>query len=234
LGLARAASAAGAVIHEGTRAETIDFEQGVVTTARGRVTAAHVLVACNGYLGRLVPAIAPNIMPINSYIVATEPLGNMARTLIPGDVAVADTRFVVNYYRLSADGRMLYGGRESYTAALLGDFEAGVRTRMLSVFPQLKDARIDYAWGGTLAITPNRLPHVGRLGQRGFFAHGFSGHGVALAGLTGKLMAEAVAGTIERFDVFAGLDVPRFPGGTLLRGPLRMLAMLYGRLRDAL
>lgn len=234
LGLARAASAAGAVIHEGTRAEAIAFDQGLVRTAKGRVSAAHILIACNGYLGRLVPEIAPYIMPINSYIIATEPLGNLARALIPGDIAVADTRFVVNYYRLSADGRMLYGGRESYTATLLGDFEAGVRARMLSVFPQLKEARIDYAWGGTLAITPNRLPHVGRLGKRGFFAHGFSGHGVALAGLTGKLMAEAVAGTLERFDVLAGLNVPRFPGGTLLRGPLRMLAMLYGRLRDAL
>jgi gamma-glutamylputrescine oxidase len=234
LGLARAAAEAGAVIHEGTRALAVDFESGRVRTAQGQIQAEFVLLACNAYLDDLVPPIAPYIMPINSYIVATEPLGNRARTLIRDNVAVCDTRFVINYYRLSADGRMLYGGRETYTAALLQNFADGVRGRMLSVFPQLEDARIDYAWGGTLAITPNRLPHLGRLGKRGFFAQGYSGHGVALAGLAGKLMAEAVGGSRERFDVFAGLNVPRFPGGTLLRGPLRLLAMLYGKLRDAL
>jgi len=234
LGLARAATQAGARIHEQTRALGVDFESGLVRTAKGHIRAESVLLACNAYLDDLAPPIAPYIMPINSYIVATEPLGNRARTLIRDDIAVCDTRFVVNYYRLSADGRMLYGGRETYTSALLQDFVDGVRARMLSVFPQIKDARIDYAWGGTLAITPNRLPHLGRLGKRGFFAQGYSGHGVALAGLAGKLMAEALSGNSERFDVFAGLGVPRFPGGTLLRGPLRLLAMLYGKLRDAL
>lgn len=234
LGLARAAAEAGAVIHERTRARSIDFDRGIVRTDQASVSAEFVLIACNGYLEELAPAIAPHIMPINSYIVATEPLGGRARTLIRDDVAVCDTRFVVSYYRLSADGRMLFGGRENYTASLFPDIAVRVRPRMLDVFPQLEDARIDYAWGGTLAITPTRMAHLGRLGKRGFFAQGYSGHGVALSGLTGKLMAEAVSGTLERFDIFAGLRVPRFPGGTLLRGPIRLLGMLYGRLRDAL
>lgn len=234
LGLARAAAEAGALIHERTRALAVDFDSGLVRTAHGRIRAEFVLLACNAYLDDLAPPIAPQIMPINSYIVATEPLGDRARALIRDDVSVCDTRFVINYYRLSADGRMLYGGRETYTAALLQNFSEGVRARMVSVFPQLKDVRIDYAWGGTLAITPNRLAHLGRLGKRGLFAQGYSGHGVALAGLAGKLMAEAMSGSPERFNVFADLGVPRFPGGTMLRGPLRLLAMLYGKLRDAL
>ncbi len=232
LGLARAAAHAGVSIFEGTRARAIDFERGIVETDAARVTAEHILVACNGYLGGLVPQIAPLIMPINNYVAATVPLGNRARELIRDDVAVADTRFVINYYRLSADGRLLFGGGESYSADLPENIEDIVRPRLQKVFPQMDQITFDYAWGGTLAITLNRMPHLGRIGRCGYFAHGYSGHGIAMAGMAGKLMADAIAGTAERFDVMAGLNVPTFPGGTHLRHPLRVLAMLYGKLRD--
>lgn len=234
LGLATAAQDAGAVFHENTRALALDFDSGRVTTAAGTIEAAHVLVACNGYLGGLVPEAAPVIMPINNYIAATSPLGDRAKEIIRDDVAVADTRFVINYYKLSADGRLLFGGGESYSPNLPGNIGDIVRPRLARVFPQLAQSPFDYAWGGTLAITLNRMPHLGRIGKRGYFAHGYSGHGVAMAGMAGKLLAEAVAGTAERFDVMAGLNIPAFPGGTHLRHPLRVLAMLYGKLRDAI
>lgn len=234
LGLARAAESAGAVIHERTRVLRVDEIDGTIETAEGRVTADHVLIACNGYLGDLVPALAPKIMPINAYIAVTAPLGNVASNLIRDNVAVADTRFVINYFRLTADRRLLFGGGESYWAGLRDDAAALVRPHLLNVFPQLSATPLDYSWGGTIAITPTRLPHVGRRGGRLYFAQGFSGHGVAMAGLAGHVIAEALAGTAERFDVLAALNVPDFPGGTVLRTPLRVLAMIYGRLLDLL
>ena len=166
-------------------------------------------------------------------MLATEPLGEArARALIPGDISVADTKFVVDYFRLSRDRRLLFGGGETYSGRAPRDPKAFVRGYMLRVFPQLADARIDFAWGGQLAITRSRLPHFGRLGPNVFFAQGFSGHGVALTSLAGKLIAEAIAGTAERFDVFARLPHRDFPGGDALRTPALVLAMLYFRLRD--
>lgn len=233
LGLARAAAGAGARIHEGSRVEAIAGTE--VRTAGGRVRARHVLVACNGYLGRLAPAIAARVMPINNFIVATAPLGDArARALIRHDEAVADSRFVVNYFRLSADRRLLFGGGESYGYRFPADIASVVRPRMLRVFPQLADAGIDYAWGGTLAITADRMPAFQRLGPGVYAAGGYSGHGLAVATLAGKLMAEAVQGTAERFDVFASLPQPRFPGGARLRWPLLVLAMSWYALRDRL
>lgn len=234
LGLARAAEGAGAAFHEESPVIAVNTESGLVETAQGRVEAEHVIVACNGYLGRLVPGIADYIVPLNNYIVASEPLGNEARTLIRDDVAVQDTRYVIHYYRLSADGRLLFGGGESYGTAMPRDIESKVRRHLHGVFPGLAQRRMDYAWGGTLAITLSRMPHVGRLGKRGYFAHGYSGHGVAMAGFAGALIAEAIRGTAERFDVMARLKIAPFPGGVRLRHPLRTLAMLYGQLRDVL
>jgi gamma-glutamylputrescine oxidase len=168
-------------------------------------------------------------------MVATEPLGaEAARALIRDDVAVADSRFVVNYFRLSADHRLLFGGGESYGYRFPRDIEALVRPRMLGVFPQLAGAAIDHAWGGTLAITVERLPALRRLAPNVFAAGGYSGHGVALATLAGKLMAEAVQGAAERFDLFASLPQPRFPGGAALRWPLLVLAMSWYAMRDRL
>jgi len=206
-----------------------------VRTAAGTVRARFVVVAGNGYLGALVPEVATRVMPINNFIVATAPLGAArARGLIRSDVAVADSRFVVNYFRLSGDGRLLFGGGESYGYRFPRDIAALVRPRMLGVFPQLADVPIEFAWGGTLAITVNRMPAFQRLGKGVFAAGGYSGHGVAMATLAGKLMAEAVHGTAERFDVFASLPQPRFPGGAALRWPLLVLAMSWYALRDRL
>jgi gamma-glutamylputrescine oxidase len=232
LGLARAAAAAGVRIHEGSRVTSIRPE---VRTEAGSVRARFVLVAGNGYLGGLVPEVAARVMPINNFIVATAPLGEAgARRLLPFDEAVADTLFVVNYFRLSADRRLLFGGGESYGYRFPRDIAAVARPRMLAVFPGLAATPIDYAWGGTLAVSVSRLPVFRRLGPTVFSAGGYSGHGIALATLAGKLMAEAVRGTAGRFDVFAGLPQPRFPGGGALRWPLLVLAMSWHALRDRL
>lgn len=236
LGLARAAAEAGVRICE--RSRVIEVGPGRparVETRSGSVEADFVVLACNGYLGGLAPEVGTRVMPINNFIVATEPLGEeRARALIRDDVAVADSRFVVNYYRLSADRRLLFGGGETYGYKFPKDIAGLVRPRMLAIYPQLADARIDHAWGGTLAITVNRMPAFQRLAANVFSAAGYGGHGVAMAGLAGKLMAEAVAGTAGRFDVFANLPPPRFPGGARLRTPLLMAAMSWYALRDRL
>jgi len=236
LGLARAAHEAGVRIFEGSRVTGYDQSSPArVRTARGVVHARYLVLACNGYLGHVEPRVAGFIMPINNFIAATAPLGEeRARSLIRDDVGVVDTKFVVDYYRRSPDHRLLFGGGENYTKRFPTDIGGFVRPYMLRVYPQLADVPIDYAWGGTLAITMSRLPHFGRLPPNVFFAHGFSGQGVALTGLAGRLIAEAVAGTAERFDVFARLPVPRFPGGVLLRWPLLVLGMTYYALRDKL
>lgn len=235
-GLARAAEAAGAVIHEQTRVTGFAPGKTVrVETAAGSVVADSLLLGANACLGRLSPAAARHIMPMHNYIIATEPLGEArARALIPGDVAVADTKFVINYFRLSADRRLLFGGGESYRRRPVADVRGFVRPYLLRVFPGLADVRIDYGWGGMLAVTLRRMPHFGRLAPNILFAQGYSGHGVALATLGGKLMAEAVAGNPERFDLMAALGTPAFPGGTLLRGPAFTLGMLWYALRDRL
>lgn len=234
LGVAKAASSLGAVIHE--QSEVVDIRWGdpcVVRTAEGSVRASRVLLCGNAYLGGVVPQIGGKIMPIVNHVLATAPLGeSRARELIPDDCCVHSTKFVVDYFRLSADHRLLFGGGETYSPRELPDIKGFVRRYMLKVFPQLADVEIDYAWSGTLAITMNRLPHFGRIGDHGLFAQGFSGHGVALTQLAGRLMAETVSGTSDRFDRFAALDHRDFPGGTRLRYPLLVLGMLYYALRD--
>lgn len=236
LGLAGAARAEGARLFEHSRVLAYDRKRpATIRTDSGSVSADHIVLACNGYLGSLEPRVAAKIMPINNFVLATEPLGDArASSLIRDDVAVADSKFVIDYYRLSADRRLLFGGGENYTRRFPRDLKSFVRKYMLRVYPQLEDARIDYAWGGTLAVTLKRLPHFGRLEPNVFFAQGFSGHGVALTSLAGKLIAEALAGTAERFDVFARLPVTPFPGGTLLRWPGLVVGMLYYSLRDRL
>ena len=236
LGMAAAAEHAGVRIFEGSRVERIRWgSPAQVSTAGGVVEADYVVLAGNAYLGRLERRIESRIMPIVNHVLATEPLGeHRARSLVRSGACVHATRFVVDYYRCTADHRLLFGGGETYSDRPLDDPKAFVRRYMLRVFPQLADARIDYAWSGRLAITRSRLPHVGRLAPNGFFAQGFSGHGVALTQITGKLIAEAVAGTAERFDVLAGLRHRAFPGGPRLRHPLLVVGMLYYALRDRL
>jgi gamma-glutamylputrescine oxidase len=236
LGLAKAAAVAGVRIHETSRVSRITpGDAARVETGAGAVRAGFVLIATNGYLGELVPQVAARVMPINNFIVATEPLGDAAaRALIRGNLAVADSRFVVNYFRLTSDHRLLFGGGESYCWRFPPDIAAVVRPRMLAIFPQLAGARITHAWGGTLAITVNRMPAFQRLAPNLFSAAGYSGHGVALAALAGRMLAEAVRGTAGRLDLLADLPQPRFPGGTALRWPLLVLAMSWYALRDRL
>jgi gamma-glutamylputrescine oxidase len=172
---------------------------------------------------------------VGTYIVATERLDEgLAGSLIGNDMAVADINFVLDYFRLSADRRMLFGGRVSYSTIPPLSLSHSIRARMLKVYPQLKDVRLEYAWGGNVAITMNRAPHFGRLAGNVFFAQGFSGHGMVTTGFAGKLMAEAVAGTAERLDVFARIPHRPFPGGRALRMPALVLAMAYYRIRDLL
>lgn len=194
-----------------------------------------MVLACNGYLGALDEQVSRHVMPINNFIVATEPLGEtLARDLIRENEAVADSRFVVNYFRLSRDHRLLFGGGESYSYRFPRDLAAKARKPMVEIFPQLADAKITHAWGGTLAITLSRLPYLRRLEQGVISASGYSGHGVALATLSGALMAEAITGDSPRFDTMARLAHRAFPGPRRWRTPLLALAMSWYALRDRL
>ena len=232
LGLARAAMAAGARLHERSPATRVG--EGVVETAGGAVRADWVIVACNGYLDGLERDAAARVLPINNFVLATEPLGDRARALIPGNECVCDTRFVVDYFRLSPDGRLLFGGGETYGARFPADIRAFVRRPMLEIFPQLADARIDYGWGGTLGITARRTPSFRRPGKRLLTIGGWSGSGVHMATMGGKIAAEAVGGVMTRWDALADDRPPAFPGGDWLRAPLLALAMRWYALRDRL
>jgi gamma-glutamylputrescine oxidase len=236
LGLARAASEAGVRVFENSRVTGYTRDDpAVVSTPKGTVRAAHVVLGCNGYLGDLEPRSAGKIMPINNFMIATEPLGEeRAQELINGRFGVHDTRFVVNYFRLSEDHRLLYGGGENYRPGFPSDIAKFVRPYMLRMFPQLKDVKIDYAWGGTLSVTVNRLPHFGRLEPNVWVAQGYSGHGISTANFAGKVIAEAIRGIAGRFDAFASLPTYTFPGGTMLRYPGMVLGMLYYGLKDRL
>ena len=237
LGLARAAAAAGVAIHEGSRLRSyaIRGERVELSTEQGRVDCGYAIFAGNAWLGDTVPALQRKLIAVASYIVATEPLGEArARRLIANNAAVCDTNWILDYFRRSSDHRLLFGGRVNYSGINVRAIAPVTTRRMLRVFPQLKDARIDYSWGCLLDITRNRTPHFGRLAPNVYFLQGFSGHGMALAGIAGALAAEAIAGTAERFDVLARLRQRDFPGGAALRRPLLAAAMLAFRLRDLL
>ena len=235
LGLAGGAEAAGVTLHEGSEAIAVEpGEPVVVRTHGGEVRARHVVLAANGYLGGLAPEIASRVMPINNFIVATEPLGERFPEILPRGPAVADDRFVVNYWRLSHDRRMLFGGGESYGYRFPRDIQAVVRPRLAAIYPQLADVRVTHAWGGTLAITRSRMPFLSRLAPNVLSASGYSGHGVAMACLAGRLTAEAMLGQAGRFDVMASLPAAPFPGGVHLRPALLALAMSWFALRDRL
>lgn len=234
LGLAAAAAAAGVSIHEGSAVTRIAPDTpAVVTTARGRVKAKFVALCCNAYIGGLAPSLRARIMPVGTYIVATQSLGEARiASLIRENIAVTDVNFVLDYYRRSADHRLLFGGRVSYSGLDAMNTKRATRKRMLKVFPQLADAAVEYAWGGYVDITMNRAPDFGRLAPHIYYLQGFSGHGIALTGIAGKLVAAAIAGQAERFDLFTRIEHRNFPGGPLLRTPALMLAMLWYRMRD--
>jgi gamma-glutamylputrescine oxidase len=236
LGLAHAAVAAGATPHEHSRVLSIDGNDTLtIKTAQGSVTAKQVVLCCNATGGALSAHLAQRIMPVGTYLIATEPLGaTRAQQLMSHNVAVADTNFILDYFRRSADHRLLFGGRVSYSGRDFGNTAKATQQRMLQVFPQLRDVRIDYSWGGLLDITLNRAPDFGRLQSNLYYLQGFSGHGMALAGLAGKLVAETLAGQAQRFDVYTRLKHRHFPGGPWLRTPALVLAMLWYRLRDLL
>jgi gamma-glutamylputrescine oxidase len=240
LGLARAAAAAGASIFENSWVTRIDVAQNAtadnaVHTAQGSVRARHLVIAGGALLGRLVPALARKLMDIGTYVAATQPLGaERARALITNNAAAADMNWILDYFRLSSDHRLLFGGRVSYSGIDPFDSARVLRKRIANVFPQLDDVRIEYAWGGFLDITLNRAPHFGRLGPNACFVQGLSGHGMVISGMAGKLVSEVVGGTAERFDMYSRIPHLDFPGGTYFRRPALVLAMLWFRVLDLL
>jgi gamma-glutamylputrescine oxidase len=235
LGVARAAEQAGAIIYERSRVLRYTDQGGVtVQTERGCVKAKQLVLCGNVGNSSLSTRLKNHIMPVTTYIVATERLGWRAHELLPHNDAVADMKFIVDYYRRSADDRLLFGGRASYSSRDFFNTQAATRQRMLKVFPQLHDVAIEYCWGGLIDITLNRAPDFGRLSPNIHYLQGFSGHGMALSVLAGQLVADMLAGQHERFDVYARLKHASFPGGAILRTPALMLAMLWYRLRDLL
>ncbi len=239
LGLARAAQKLGVRIFE--KSAVLKLDRGATLkahTAQGSVSARFGVLAGNctlpEYGAKVAPDIADRIMPVGTYIIGTAPLDPaLCQRLLPRNVAVCDNNFILDYFRFSADHRMLFGGRVSYTTRTPANLQAVMAQRMGQVFPELQGVPIDFLWGGFVDISMNRAPDFGRLGDNLYYLQGFSGHGVALTGLAGQLVAQAVAGQAERFDVFARVKHLPFPGGPLLRMPSLVLGTLYHRLRDA-
>lgn len=235
-GLARLATNAGARIYEQSKVtQIIEGDPATVTTANATMKANFVVLGCNGYLGKIQPHVAQRVMPINNFVVSTAPIEPAEQEkIIRNNHAVADSKFVVNYFRFSDDHRLLFGGTETYRYKFPKDIATAVRKPLAEVFPQLKDIQIDHAWGGTLGITMNRMPHYERINGNILSMSGFSGAGVAMGTLSGQIAAEAIAGQAERFDVMANVPTIPFPGGAALRSPLLILAMLWYSLRDKL
>ncbi len=235
LALARVAEAAGAMIHE--RSEVTAIEDGAplrLFTPGGSVTADHAIIAGNGYLSPILPQVSARVMPINSFIGATPPLPKRWQEVLARDIAVSDSRFVVNYYRFSQDRRFLFGGRESYSLGFPRDIGTALQARMEALFPQLKGLGFTHVWGGSLAITVPRLPYVARVAPNILSGSGFSGHGVALSGMAGRVMAEAVIGQEDGLTTFETLPIPKFPGGPRFGQAILTLAMTWYALRDRL
>lgn len=242
LGLAEAASDAGALLFENSRViktrlpylrSHVSMTGHRVETEHGSVIAEHMVFACNGYHNELHPTIAKHVMPINNYIVATEPLPNgFPDNIVANGVAVADSRFVVNYYRISHDNRLLFGGGETWSYRFPDDIRKLVKRNLLGLFPQLSDTELEFAWGGTLAITRERLPFVRKLGTSLWTAGGYSGHGVALSTLTGKLISQAIQGNDDAFKLLSQLPASAFPGDDRLRPTLLKLGMAWYAMRD--
>jgi gamma-glutamylputrescine oxidase len=235
LGIAKAAAAAGAALHALSPATTLDRtgDRWTVRTPGGSVTADRVMLACNGYLRGLEPKVEQRVMPINNYVAVTAPLGaDRAQAIVRNGYAVSDSRFVVYYFRITPDHRLLFGGGENYSYRFPDDVAGFVRKHILAIFPQLADVPIEHAWGGTLAITPNRLPFVREVEPGLIAVGGFSGLGVVMAPYVGKLVADALTGRDEDYARLARLPIPRFPGGRLMRWPTLVAAMSFLALRD--
>lgn len=239
LGEAAAAQSLGVQLFEESPVTRIDYGSEVrVHTANGQVRAKNLVLACNAYINGLNPTLSGKVLPAGSYIIATEQLSEeQARQLIPQNMALCDQRVTVDYYRLSADRRLLFGGACHYSGRDPADIAGYMKPKMLKVFPQLADVRIDYQWGGMIGIGANRLPQIGRLKDQTnvFHAQAYAGHGVNATHLAGKLLAEAIAGQESRgFDLFAQVPHMTFPGGKHLRSPLLALGMAWHRLKELL
>ena len=238
LGLAKVAQKNKVKIFENTPIEKIreEGDRVQVMSKKGLIRANQVVVACNGYLDSILGSKKNKFMPINNYVVATEPLGEKrARELIKNNYAVCDTRFIIDYYRFSEDWRMIFGGGETFTSNFVKNATSFVSKRMIKVFPQLQNVKIDYSWGGTLAITLNRLPHFGTLmNNKVSYAFGYSGHGLALSVLAGKLIGENIHGDHERFKFFSDINHMSIPLGSIFRRPIYSSAILYYKVRDYL
>jgi gamma-glutamylputrescine oxidase len=235
IGEARAAEALGAVISE--QSPVLKIERGAkprVVTAAGAVTADSVVLAGNAY-HLIEPSLSRSVVPVNSFIIATEPLSEEQIAFCnPRDLAVCDPNFVLEYFRLSADKRLLFGGRCNYFGSDPEHIKAMLKPKMTRIYPQLANTRIDYAWGGTIGVTVNRVPQLGKLTDNIYFSQGYSGHGVNVTHLAGRIMADAVGGTLEQMDVFAGIPRIGLPGIRALHKPVVSLGMLYYQLKDRL
>jgi gamma-glutamylputrescine oxidase len=232
-GLAKAAVLAGTDIFE--QSEVIKLVPGKVNktiTKVGEIQSDFVVLGCNGYLGNLEPKVAAKVMPINNFIIATEPLGERTEEVLTRDIAVADTKFVVNYFRLSKDKRLLFGGGENYSYKFPKNITSTVLKPMLEIFPQLSNIKIDYAWGGTLGITRQRMPYFCRVTDTILSVSGYSGHGVGTATHAGKLISMAINGQQDGFNTMASIPIKSFPGGARYKTPLLVLAMSWYALRD--
>lgn len=236
LGEAAALEGLGARLHEGSPVTSVEEQGGgvLVRTARGLVRAEAVLLCGNAYLGRVVPELYDRIMPFSTQMIATEPLGDLGRRLLPTDACIEDVRYILDYYRLSADGRMLFGGGTVYGGTDPADIRAKIVPNMERIFPDLRGIGIDFAWSGNCAISFSRVPQLGRLGRATYFAHGYSGHGVVGSHLFGRILAEAVHGDRSRFDTFAGMRWIPFPGGRRFAVPYAFLGSWWYGLRDRL
>ncbi|MFT4255356.1 MAG: FAD-binding oxidoreductase [Pseudoxanthomonas sp.] len=235
LGEAAALESLGGKIFEDSRVVRIDRgERPVVHTAQGQVKARFAIVACNAYIGDLEPQLSAKSMPCGTQVVATEPLGERWREILPTDHCVEDNNFLLDYYRLSADKRLIFGGGVIYGARDPARVETLVRPNLEKTFPQLRGVKIDYAWTGNFLLTLSRLPQVGRLADNIYYSQGCSGHGVTFTHLIGRVLSEALRGQAERFDAFAELPHYPFPGGKLLRIPLTALGAWWYDLRDRL
>ena len=234
LGEATAIESLGGIIYENSPAIRVERgEQPVVHTPAGSIRARFVVVAGNAYLGGLIPELAAKSMPCGTQVIATEPLDEeLARSLLPQDYCVEDCNYLLDYYRLSADKRLIYGGGVVYGARDPADITSTIRPKMLKTFPQLTNVKVDYAWTGNFLLTLSRLPQVGRLGSNIYYSQGCSGHGVTYTHVAGKVIAEALSGQAERFDAFASLPHYPFPGGQRFQAPLSALGAMYYSLRD--
>ncbi len=241
LGLAQAAESLGVRLFEGSPALSMATTASGLTvqTPHGQVQARFAVLAGNCMLSAISPQLArplhSRIMPVGTYIIGTAAIDPAhCQRLIPSNAAVCDNNFVLDYFRFSADHRLLFGGRVSYTTMTPPRLQAVMRERMVRIFPALKDVPVDYVWGGFVDISMNRAPDFGRLSSKVYYLQGFSGHGVAATGLAGRLVAEAIAGQASRFDLFARIRHTPFPGGAMLRTPALALGMLWYRFKDAL